>query len=367
MLEIDASRLNRFMSCNGSEFINPDPRTTSDEINIVREEGNAAHWLASIVLQNGENPTNYVGKQAPNNLFITSEIADHVSDYVSFISGLQFNTMTVEKTMRFGGDNHVVNCRSDVIGLSTNVTNQTILSVVDFKFGYTLIEPERNWTMIAYAIAFCIENNMQPEIINITVVQPRGFHPSNQTIRTWSISYSDLCELYYMLSSSLELPLKHTVQTGKHCVNCPAFVGCSARQVQEMSIIDFSYENYSSEMSPAELSTRADLVNKALDFLKATQKEYEAQIMEYIRNSVPVPNYFAEPKVSNTNWNDGVTYDILKAITGKDLRKNDLITPNQALKKGVPEDIVKNMSSRKTQGVKLVRKDANQKASKAFN
>ena len=78
-----------------------------------------------------------------------------------------------------------------------------------------------------------------------------------------------------------------------------------------------------------------------------------------------VKGYGVEIQLSNTAWKEGITADILKALTGKDLTSPKLITPTQA-KKLVAEEIIKPFTERRQTGVKLVRMDASKKAEQIF-
>ena len=81
MLIIDASELTRVMPCNGSLLMQADP-VLAERDTTIREEGNAAHWLASVVFNGQQTAVEMVDRKAPNGVFITAEMAEHVSEYV---------------------------------------------------------------------------------------------------------------------------------------------------------------------------------------------------------------------------------------------------------------------------------------------
>ena len=67
-----------------------------------------------------------------------------------------------------------------------------------------------------------------------------------------------------------------------------------------------------------------------------------------------------------TTWNDDVTPELLETLTGVDCSVKKLITPAQAKKAGVPEDLVVQFTHRPDNGFKLVHIDENKLATKLF-
>lgn len=356
MLEIDAGNLNRFMQCNGYRLLPPD-NVSSFADNTVREEGNAAHWLASVAFAGQHTVSEMVDRKAPNGIFITAEMAEHVSEYLDVIDRSNSNMewgYSLAPTSLFA-----VNGRADNIGGYANT-----LVVRDFKYGFTIVEPEMNWTLISHALGYCYNFGWTPDAIEFVIHQPRAAHRDGK-VRSWKITGDVLNMLANQLFNTLANP-SNTLQTGKHCYKCPAFNGCPARQDVEMTAIEISHMAYHAELSDEDLTHRLALIQFAEDKLKNAKKAYQEDAMHRLRSGRVVDDYAIEDEYTNRNWHDGMTPDVLRVITGKSLIKETLITPKQAELAGVPKEVVALLAGRKYKGSKLVRVDANKRATKFF-
>ena len=357
-LTIDASNLPRFMQCNGHRLLQADPVFAARDYTI-REEGNAAHWLASVVFAGQHTIDEMVDRKAPNGIFITSEMAEHVDEYVSGVQVPPNYSGDMEWPYSLTGQNWQVNGRADHITYMSNT-----LTVSDFKYGYSIVEPERNWTLIAHAIGYCLTNNVQPRQITFTIHQPRAPHRDGR-VRSWSISYNDLLALHCQLTAALGNP-SDTLQTGPNCYKCPAFVGCPARQDAELNALETAHMAYRAEIENAELADRMALIHRAEEMIKQAKKAYEEQIMHRLQIGQALNGYAIENDLTNRMWKDGVTVDLMQTLTGVNLSKPQLITPAQAEKAGVSKDIVALFAERRAKGSKLVRVNTDKRAAKFF-
>lgn len=358
MLTIDATNLPRFMQCNAYLQLQTDP-IFAERDNTIREEGNAAHWLALVVFNGQHTLEELIDRKAPNGVFITPEMADHVSDYLSCINRNPHVSGNMEWSHSFSGANWQVNGRTDFLCL-----NGHLLNIDDFKYGYSIVEPEMDWTMIAHAIGYCLTTGFQPQQITFTIHQPRASHHAGH-VRSWSISYNQLMMLHSELSAALSNP-SNMLNTGKHCYKCPSFVGCPARQNAEMNGLEASHMAYNADMSDAALEARMSEIHRAKELLKQSEKAYEEQMMHRLRNGSVFKGYKIENQLTNRVWNDYVTPDLMRALTGINVAKSALVTPAQAERNGIPKEIVNMHSDRRSKGFKLARVDANKHATKLF-
>ena len=77
MLITDATNLPRIMQCNGSILLQADP-VFAERDATTREEGNAAHWLASVVFNGQHTAIEMVDRKAPNGVYITAGACDGI-------------------------------------------------------------------------------------------------------------------------------------------------------------------------------------------------------------------------------------------------------------------------------------------------
>ena len=180
MLSLTATELLRFMACNGYKSLGGiEPFNPSTE---QTDEGNAAHWLCEQVYH-GANAEDLIGQTAPNGLYITADMVEYCREYLEFITS---ENCEVEVDTSHSGDGWEIRGRADCIKFAYG-----ILTVADLKYGWRIVEPENNWTLISHAIAYCRKHNIQPGTIVFRIFQPRPFHPQG-TVRDWKVDYTDL-------------------------------------------------------------------------------------------------------------------------------------------------------------------------------
>jgi hypothetical protein len=354
MLSVTATNLPRLMACNGSRLMEGQ-ESSINEPNIVQDEGNAAHWLIEQVHKGAFQIEELIDRKAPNGTYITADIAEHAEDFLNRIGrgGL------IEYETSFHGANWQVKSRTDHIWYSYNV-----LHVDDFKYGWGIVEAYHNWTLIAHAIGYCTKHQVMPEKIIFNIHQPRPYHPQGR-VRQWEITYPELMGLYAELNATLSNP-NDILNTGPHCYKCPAIATCPAARLAELNAIDASEQAFNETVDNDHLSFQLDHLNRAAAILKLRIDAYEELALHRIKKGDIINNYAVDKEMTNTVWKDSVNAEYLKALTGKDLKQDKLVTPNQAKKLGVHELVIAANTTRHEKGVKLVRIDANKKGEKLF-
>lgn len=366
-MDITATSLYRVIECNGSVALAGQvPASDNTQQSEDAREGIAAHFLATAVLSGVvADPFEYIDRMSPGGIFITAEMCDHVDIYTSAIfarDGIDVDR-SVETTCDFQyGPNGWVRARADHIRFD-NVT----LYVDDFKYGWRIVEPERNWTMIAYAIGYILRHNIMPRDILFTIGQPRPHHPDGK-IREWRISFAELIELYDRLKSSLASLTDigtSTLKTGPYCHDCPARAYCPALRAASMSAIDVIAETVvAEELSDADVSYELTIIDQAMQRLEDRRNALAEMATHRIFKGQVVPDYVLEPRFGHTAWNKGLTPELVTAMTGVNVASPKFITPNQAKKKGIPEPVLATMTYRPPLDPKLVRRDADRHARK---
>lgn len=362
MLSITATDLPRFMACNGSRLMDNVKLSIGAGDDTVRNEGNAAHWLAQqIHVHQTYNKLmgQWINSKAPNGVFVTAEMLDHVMPY---ISGIGFDgKLEYETSFRSPSGQWEVRSRAD------NIENRNgVLHVDDFKYGWGIVDPHRNWTLIAHALGYVINNpDQQIHTIRFTIYQPRPHHADGH-IRSWVISEAELRVLYIELANALSDPSDLLV-TGSNCYHCPALANCPAARKAQMNGIDASEMAFNDHLDNVKLSYMLDHITRASEVLEQALKAYKELAAHRVREGQIVKNYTLESDLTNRMWKEFVTPEITLALTGIDLTKKQLITPKQAETLGASTEIVASLTERRNKGAKLVRMDENAKAMKLFN
>lgn len=358
MLNVTATNLPRLMVCNGSRLMESSTHSIKQD-NTVRDEGNAAHWLVEQVHAGHFTAEELIDRKAPNGVYITAEMVEHLEDYMADASmgGIEVSTS-------HGTPSWQINGRADSVSY---VEAQKHLDIGDLKYGWSIVEPEDNWTLISHALGWIQQNPDKPvESITFTIYQPRPYHPEGR-VRSWTIETKELDALWDRIATTLTDP-SDMLQTSPQCTNCPALATCPAARRAQMNGIEASEQAFNDELDNDELSFQIDQVSRAIEVLKQQEKAYKDLAQHKIRQGEIVNNYALNQDLANTSWLSCMTPEFLQNLTGKDLvGKKVLVTPNQAIKKGVSKEVVAIMTERRVKGVKLVRMDANTKAKKMFN
>ena len=356
MFQIDATNLPRIMNCPGWLFM---PATLPDIDNdpTARDEGTAAHWLAQQIF----NGCEVIDTKAPNGFTITAEMSDHVHEY---LSALDCGAMEVDTS--FGdptGTRWRVNARADHIKF-----NGTALTVDDFKFGWRIVEPEMNWTLIAHAIGHCAARGLQPVTIDLRIHQPRPYHPEGK-IRSWSISYNDLLQLHKRIDDALSNPSKE-LRTGSHCAKCHALPTCPAARIASMNAIDATEYAFSDTLPNEALSSELDTLRRAGEVVKLRLEALEELATHRIKNGESLPDYALEMRYGDTRFKTGITAQTLQILTGIDCVKPAMITPAETKRRAkaagnnAAMTVIDSLTERPMTGTKLVRIGADKRARK---
>lgn len=358
MLSLTATQLPRFMACNGSRLMGGVEPFNPDE--TVTDEGNAAHWLIEQVFNGVHSAEELIDRKAPNGVYITADMVEHVEGYLRDVCG----TGSIEVQTSYSDQTWEIKGRSDHI--TRNRYGDTLI-VSDFKYGWKIVEPEMNWTLISHAIGWLSRNGdvlQNTRRIVFRIYQPRPFHPDGP-VRQWVISYDELMKHWQTLKSALENP-SDICRTSENCYKCPSRSQCPALQIATMNAVDVAHRAFDSEIDNDRLGWMLDNIKRAQDVLKQSLDAYEDLALHRLKVGQNIPEYTIQSGLGKTHWNDGVTPELLQALTGIDVSKRDIVTPNQAKQLGVSEAVVKAYTDRPSTGFKLVRQDVSKKAEKLF-
>lgn len=357
MLTINADDLNRFMRCNGSRFMATSPVAMNADTS-ARDEGTAAHYMAVATFTNQFKINELVDRKAPNGVYMSSEMAEFVSEYLHAIVDRQTTFAEMEVDTSFTGPEFIVNGRADHICIVGST-----LYIDDFKYGWRTIEPEMNWTLIAHTAGFCGSRGIRPTEFVFSIHQPRPYHPDGK-IREWRISAERLENLIIELHNTLTDP-SDMLYTGDHCRKCPSLANCPAAQRAGFNAVDVSEMAFNDEIDNEALSQELDILSQAERALSNRLKACEELAKHRIRSGAIVENYSLSTTMGNRNWKKGITPEFVATVTGVDISEKSMISPAKAEKLIDPE-IVKTFTERSETGIKLNRVKADSKAKRIF-
>lgn len=203
-----------------------------------------------------------------------------------------------------------------------------------------------NYKIINY-LAMCFQGDGytdQKTKVYITIVQPSVY--TGEPIQKWNGVMSDLRAYINTLSSSAGKCYAMDPKTcsGAHCRFCPARFECAA--AINSGLMLYEAAGLSSQVSNSSdvniLSTNYTIVSELFERIKTIKNAMNERLMYLIKSGRTVPGRSIEPTYGRTVWNAspeeiellGATYDI-------SLRKDEFITPRQATKAGIPEEVIK--------------------------
>lgn len=331
-----------------------------------QREGDAAHHVFADTFRSGTAPA--VGTLAPNNTVITQEMVECSQDIVRDIT----DTLTkgaVSQDALFYVEysfNPKLNIHPENVGRCDAVIIDAArfrVYIWEYKYGHRYVAEYRNWQIINAAIGVMenlgIPQSSWPQWQFVgTVSQPRNYHPDGP-LREWHFTGEQLVGFAVDLKASaisaqVERPI---ATTGEHCRDCAGRHACGILQSVAMGLVDLSLEAAPQEMTPAALGLFLVTVRDAMKRLGALAEGLEEQAMFKVRSGVDVPHWKGDYSQGREKWNvppEQVT--ALGQNYNVDLSKPpQTLTPAQARKAGVPDDMVQIFAERPRGAMTLVR------------
>lgn len=370
MITLHASALNRVVACNGSvemsrlSEIEPDKEQTDDQ-----REGDAAHFVAMDVLRGViSDPLEYVDRKMPNGVYVTAEMAEFVTPFVEHVQA-RGDRYAVERYIECNEDFDIspstrILTRPDVV--TWDVAKRE-LTVDEFKYGWRIVEPRDNWTLVAYVMsAITMIEGEVPNLIRRIVHQPRPHHEDGKT-RVYESTYDEWYAEYKRLHDAVS-NLTTELHTGLHCYKCPALASCRAARDAGYNSIDVAHHVFNDRMPDDALEFERMEIMRAIDMLEQRRDAITELMMHRIEAGAVYQNHAIERGLlGHWKFNTGVNAALIKAMTGIDITKTGMLTVAQAIKAGVPETVAHSLATRPKLPAKLVNKSAQERAAKMFN
>lgn len=238
-----------------------------------------------------------------------------------------------------------------------HLTDDT-LHVFDYKFGYGVVEPYRNWQLLNYAAG--IIGKTPDMMIHLHIIQPRAYHRRG-VCRSWSITSDGAFLMFDQLASACIEAMREDASTysGEYCNHCPGRYRCPTLLKTAYSIIDRSGESLPLDLAADVMGFVLAQVRDSIERLEAIESGLEQQVLSVLRGGARVPGWHLETGAGREKWR--VPYEEVVALgdaMGVDVRKPGLITPKQSVKAGLPRDLVDSFTETPTGKVSVVRDDA---------
>lgn len=317
----------------------------------LAEEGARLHRLAAAVL---------MGDVALDDL--TAEDREIIEPYVTYAE--QWDSRVVESCL------NVVFCLpvGEQRGYELQGTPDLVaydderIVVVDFKTGWRPVEVHENWQLLCYATLL----RPTPAEITLAVVQPRPWHPDGP-VREWTITAAQLEKYAAVIFDAVRRVHEDAVlRTGPWCRYCPALPHCPA--VRDVTLADVDHSGIERVEIPDDfLAKELEVLRSAQERLGLRVAALEEIVTAKLLSGVPIRGVSLEQKVGRLTWSheDKAVLAAILGMTGRGIGKTVAPTPTQAIKSGVPEQVVHALAKRKP-GKLVVSTHSHQAARQAF-
>lgn len=173
---LSPSRAHRYIPCPGSVILEEEYPDTGS---VFADEGTAAHWLASVCLQDRMDAEQYLGEEiavGDRKFRVTRDFADHVQSYVDYVrEAAEGGTLLVEKRVsitHLTGEQGAGGTADAIILFP----QKRLMKVVDLKFGMGVeVSAERNPQAMKYGLGAIHDYDLLGTFdkVELVIHQPR--------------------------------------------------------------------------------------------------------------------------------------------------------------------------------------------------
>lgn len=353
----------QLIHCAGSVLMQAQFPDTGDS--VASAEGTAAHeWGAEHLAEDGKRPL--VGAVASNGVTVTYGMAEGARVWINAVEDILATAGTaavvnVERTVQIPSVHDLCFGTPDTdIWVAWSKT----LHVVDFKYGWGLVEAFENIQCVEYAEGrvvelMAVDPTLQREDITvvITIVQPRAYHVLGAT-RSWTCKATDLTPIIARLAAQAVRSLEADPEcvTGPGCTHCTGRHACLAFQAKGYAAAEYVNRATATTLSGPALALELRTLEDGLAAIKARLSGLEEQAFHELRHGGNLPGYGIEHGRGGFDWikpaeqvaamGDAMGVDLRKPLTVK--------TPTQALNL-IDESVIRTYASKTPGAAKLVR------------
>jgi hypothetical protein len=351
---LGASSYYRWSACSGSVRLSAG---IESESSAYAEEGTAAHELAEVCLNNGQDAIEWTDRKLPakyGSVYVTGEMAEAVQVYLDYVRPfiLAGDQVQIEHRFDLSGLGILVPVYDMDGGIGTYkplemfgtadcviyLPDHKKLIVADYKHGAGIaVEAEGNPQLRYYALgALLTMPDAVIESIEVVIVQPRAFHPAGP-VRSETLDLFDMdCFRVELIEAAKrtqdpDAPLF----AGAHCRFCPAHPVCPAQQSRALAVLESDFDVITIPPAPETLSVeRLGQILRAADGVENWLKAVRSHAYRIASEGGTVPGFkLVAGKEGNRTWadEDDAAFALsLAGVADEDLYIRKLITPAAA-------------------------------------
>lgn len=328
------------MKCAGAAYMS---KSYDKGSNPAAAEGTAVHEIAETILTGGEV---LAGSLASNGVIITADMIEAALFYVQGIRQLCLSNVQYEQRLFCRGVHPECFGTADTVGIKGIDT----IVICDLKHGFRQVDPFENWQLITYANG-ALERLPNATFFEFYIFQTR---PS-PTVRKWKVRVEHLKMFWEELKVSAANATcegSPTLTAGQQCRDCKGRHLCPALKESALFAVEMAYEYVDSDTIG--LAKELKVLLKGRDAINYRITGIEAELTSVIKSGKPVPGFVLNRVEGNMAWDIPIEDVVsLGEIEGIDLKKDGVLTPTQAINKGLPREYTKNYASRPLKEFKL--------------
>lgn len=325
----------RRVVCPGSRVL--EEKYTIDKDSPSAIEGKLAHEIAAACIR---NPYDSIRDSYSN---YTNEMIDGAILYKTEIFNYLHNTNTHHSALRIEEILDISIIHPECSGVPDCwFFKEGVLYLFEYKFGHTYVEVFENWQLIEYAAG--ISNLLEAcNEVEFVIIQPRGFHRNGQ-VRRWRVSISTLQPLFKRLRETEELAFQDIAicVASDQCNQCQARHVCPTLQQAALRAVDATYLNIPHNLNAVDLGYQMRYLTQALHLIEARLTGLKEETEIRIKRGEMVPGYMLDSQFERMQWRvDAKEIIALGEMLDINLAKSQtVVTPKQALKLGVPKELL---------------------------
>lgn len=334
---------------------------------IEADEGTAAHEVVELVTEGKPIP-----EYASNGIKITQEMRDGAELWMKTVAPSLGENVHIEETIP-------VKRVHDSLCFGTPdywsySQGQGIIHVVEYKFGRRHVPAFRNKQLILQ-MAGAMEKlgvtgaSDQYVRVKLEVVQPRWYGYQGP-ISTWECMASDLrAEVNALEMAAAEatqvLPegiQRRAVPGVDQCYKCPGRIMGRCPALAQATAIVTDYASMASEMrdmTTEQACFELKHLNRMSNILHHRIEGLQEQVLMAAESGERTPFFRSADKQGRASWEGFSVEEVVRLgdILGVNLRKESVVTPAQARKLGVTDELINAVSGRKVERVLIERSE----------
>ena len=315
-------------------------------------EGTVAHEYAAQLIQGNHVE---LGTVHPNGLPVTVDMVEATAEYVTDCRQLiarchaEGGAFYVEQRVyAHQSINPHVDGTPDFFAVFP-ATREVFLK--DYKHGHGYVDAFRNYQLAVYLIAVFETLGLGvPDdswTIHASIYQPRNYHPSGH-VRTWRPHGSEL-ELMrgqFAQAAAEALATGALCRVGPWCRYCTAAHACVTLAEATSYARSHASAAQLHHLDPQDLGRELKANRRAMELLKARSEALEEQVLDLVARGERVPGWRGEYRKGRMAWSVPVERVLSWCKwLGVDVSKPGTLTPNQALKLGLTQDMIDAITS----------------------